>query len=214
MRSINRILSKPTTRLLLKTPLGPNQITLLSAAAGILAFLSFLFGTKMGFILGALLFEAFYVLDNCDGEVARARGQSTKFGSWLDTSVDCLVHVLAFVGIGIGVYRRSLNPVILIIGAIASIGVFLSFFIVMMQKTRDYGLAVYGMPKTPKGFIKKIGALDKLVDILSVGDFSIALLLFALFDKVELLLWLAAFGSNLFFSALFVLNYRYLTART
>jgi len=214
MKSINRILSKPTTRLLLKTPLGPNEITLLSGAAGILAFLAFLSGTKMGFILGALLFEAFYVLDNCDGEVARTKGKSTKFGSWLDTSVDYLVHVLAFVGIGIGVYRRTLNSVILIIGAVATIGVFLSFFIVMMQKTKDYGLAVYGMPKAPKGIIKKIGGLDKLVDVLSVGDFSIALLLFALFDKMELLLWLAAFGANLFFIILLGLNYRYLTART
>lgn len=214
MRSVNRILSRPITQFFLKTQLTPNQITLLSAMAGVFAFLSFSVGIKACFILGAIFFEAFYILDNCDGEVARARGQSTKFGSWLDTLIDYFVHVLAFVGITIGVYRISLTPVILLVGATATLGVFLSFFIVVIQKTKNYGLAIYGMPKAPRGKIKKIGLLDKLVDVLSVGDFSIILLIFALFNKMELLLWLAAFGANLFCIILLFLNFKYLTVRT
>lgn len=214
MRSVNRIFSRPLTRVFLNTRLGPNQITLLSAAAGVLAFLAFSFGTKASFILGAIFFEAFYILDNCDGEVARAKGRSSKFGSWLDTLVDYAVHVLAFIGITVGVYRMSSSPVILIVGVAATSGVFLSFFVVVMQKTKNYGLAIYGIPKAPKGVVKKVGLLDKLVDMLSVGDFSIVLLLFALFDKMELLLWLGAFGANLFCIVLLVLNFKYLTSRT
>lgn len=214
MRSINRILSRPITRFFLKTRLSPNQITLLSAMAGIFAFFSFSVGAKASSILGAIFFEVFYILDNCDGEVARAKGQSTKFGSWLDTSVDYFVHVLAFAGIAIGVYRATLNPVILIVGVAATMGVSLSFFVVMMQKTKNYGLAVYGMPKAPKGTVKKVSLLDKLVDMLSVGDFSMVVLLFAFFDKMEPLLWLAAFGANLFCIILLILNFRYLVSRT
>ncbi len=213
MRSVNRIFSKPLTRVFLNTRLGPNQITLLSATAGVLAFLAFSLGTKACFVLGAIFFEAFYILDNCDGEVARAKGQSSKFGSWLDTLVDYGVHVLAFVGVTIGVYRASLSPVILIVGVAATLGVFLSFFVVVMQKTKNYGLAIYGMPKAPNGTVKKVGLLDKLVDLLSVGDFSIALLLFALFGKMELLLWLAAFGANLFCILLLILNFKYLAKK-
>lgn len=217
MKSINRILTKPVTRFFLKTPLHPNHITLLSAAAGILAFICFSYGAKISYILGAILFEAFYILDNSDGEVARARGLSSKFGSWLDTSVDYFVHVLAFAGITIGAYRANLHEaglsfIILIAGIAATLGVFLSFLVVMLQKRKNYGLAVYGMPKAPKGAIKKISFLDRLVDVLSVGDFSIVLLLFALFGKMELLLWLAAFGANIFCIILLILNFKYLTA--
>lgn len=214
MRSVNRIFSRPLTRVFLNTRLHPNQITLLSAAAGILSFLAFSFGAKASSILGAIFFEAFYILDNCDGEVARAKGQSSKFGSWLDTLVDYGVHVLAFVGITIGVYRTGSGPIVLIVGVAATLGVFLSFFIVVMQKTKNYGLAIYGMPKAPRGALKKVGLLDKVVDVLSVGDFSIVLLLFALFDKMELLLWLGAFGANLFCIVLLTLNFKYLTLRT
>lgn len=213
MKSINRVLSRPLTQFFLKTHLNPNQITLLSAMAGIFASFAFCLGTKTSFILGAIFFEAFYILDNCDGEIARAKEKSSKFGSWLDTLVDYFVHVLAFAGIAVGVYRASLSPVILIVGIAATLGVFLSFFVVVMQKTKNYGLAIYGMPRAPKGVVKKGSVLDKLIDVLSVGDFSIVLLAFAVFNKMELLLWLAAFGANLFCIILLILNFKYLTRR-
>lgn len=213
MRSINRILARPFTEFFIKSGLHPNQITLLSGAAGIAAVLIFCFGTKAGFILGAVFFGLFYILDNCDGEVARAKGLSTRLGSWLDTLVDYCVHVAAFGGIAFGIYRTTQNPIIPIVGITAMIGIFLSFFVVVLQKTKNYGLAIHGMPKTPKGAIKKINVFDKLIETLSVGDFSIVVLLFALFGKMELLLWLAAFGANLFCVVLLVVNFRYLTGQ-
>lgn len=213
MRSVNRILTRPFTEFFIRSGLRPNQITLLSAAAGILAVIAFGVGTKTGFILGALFFELFYILDNCDGEVARAKGLSTKFGSWLDTLVDYAVHVLAFGGIAFGLYRANQNPLIPVAGIAAMVGVFLSFFVVVLQKNRDYGLAVHGMPKAPRGTAGEPRIFDKLIEVLSVGDFSIIVLLFALFDKMELLLWLAAFGANLFCVILLIVNFKYLTGQ-
>jgi len=213
VKSINRILAKPFTGFFIRSGLHPNQITLLSGASGVVAVLLFCLGTKAGFISGAAFFELFYILDNCDGEVARAKGLSTKFGSWLDTLVDYCVHVAAFGGIAFGIYRTTRNPLIPIAGIAAMIGIFLSFFVVVLQKTKNYGLAIHGMPKTPKGIAKKVGVLDKLIGTLSVGDFSIVVLLFALSGKMELLLWLAAFGANLFCVALLVVNFKYLTSQ-
>lgn len=211
MRSVNRIFSRPLTRVFLNTRLHPNQITLLSAAAGILAFLAFSFGTKASYVLGAIFFELFYILDNCDGEVARAKGLSSKFGSWLDTLVDCCIHVLSFIGIGIGLSRTTQNPIMLFVGFVAGLGAFLSTFVAMLQKTRNYGLAIHGMPKAPPGVVKKITVIDRLIDLLSAGDFSLVLLAFALFNKMELLLWLGAFGANLFCIVLLAVNFRHLT---
>jgi len=213
MRSINRILTVPFTRFFIKSGLHPNYITLLGGAVGILAFFSFSRGTKADFIIGAVLFEVFYILDNCDGEVARARGLSSKFGSWLDTSVDCCVHTLSFIGIGLGLSRTTQNPLMLTLGIAAGAGAFLSTSVAMLQKTKNYGLAVHGMPKAPAGAVKKITFIDRLIDILSVGDFSLVLLLFALFNKMGLLLWLGAFGANIFFVVLLALNLKYLMGR-
>ena len=213
MRSINRILTVPFTNLFVKSGLHPNYITLFGGAAGLMAFLLFCIGSKAGFISGAILFEAFYILDNCDGEVARARGLSSAFGSWMDTIVDCCVHILCFVGIGIGVARMTQNPIMLFLGAYAGIGAFLSTLVAMMQKTKNYGLAVYGMPKAPEGETKRITVADRLVDILSLGDFSLIVLLFAVINKMALLLYLGAFGANIFCIILLALNFKYLTGR-
>ena len=213
MKSINRALSAPFTNLFFRSGLHPNYITLLGGAAGILAFFVFSIGTKAAFVAGAVLFEAFYILDNCDGEVARAKGLSSKFGSWMDTLVDCCVHTLCFIGIGLGAARATQNPIMVFVGIAAGLGTLLSTFVAMLQKTRNYGLAIHGMPKAPAGAVKKITVLDKLIDVLSIGDFSLVLLVFALFNKMELLLWMGAIGANLFCIMLVVVNFRYLTGQ-
>lgn len=213
MKSINRILSEPLSGLFAKSGLHPNSITLMSGAAGLVAFLFFCIGSRMNFIIGALFFELFYVLDNCDGEVARAKGLSSKLGSWLDTMVDYVVHVIGFGGIMLGVYRQNENPVIFIAGIAAMIGIFLSFFVVILQKTRNYGLAIHGMPKAPGGAVKQLSFWDKLIDVLSVGDFSLVVIIFAVFGKMEVLLWLAAAGANLFCVILLAVNFKYLIGR-
>lgn len=210
MKSINRLLTKPFTYIFIRMGLHPNYITLMGGAAGILAFFSFSIGTKASFVTGALLFEAFYILDNCDGEVARARGLSSAFGSWMDTIVDCLVHVLSFIGIGIGLSRATQNPIMLIAGIAAGLGAFLSTLVAMLQKTKNYGLAIHGMPKAPSGAVKEITAADRFIDVLSAGDYSLVLLVFAFFNRMELLLWLGAVGANLFCVILLAVNFKYL----
>ena len=213
MRSINRILAAPFTNFFIRSGLHPNYITLLGGAVGILAFFSFSAGTKTGFIAGAVLFEAFYILDNCDGEVARARGLSSKFGSWMDTVVDCCIHTLSFIGIGLGVARLTQDPIMLFLGVAAGIGTFLSTFVVMLQKAMNYGLAIHGMPKAPEGEAKRITAADHLIEIFSAGDFSLVVLFFAVLNKMGLLLWLGAIGANIFCVVLLAVNFKYLTGQ-
>ena len=35
-----------------------------------------------------------YVLDNCDGEIARLKDQCSTFGMWFDTLVDWIVQIV------------------------------------------------------------------------------------------------------------------------
>src|SRR5262249_55160346 len=67
----NRKLCRRLTRWLLRTPLSPNQITVLSGVVGVLGALWFVPGGYWGPLLGALLLQFSVVLDCCDGEVAR-----------------------------------------------------------------------------------------------------------------------------------------------
>lgn len=75
----------------------PNLITLLSFSLNILACLFLLSTDQFNPIiaLNSFLLLAFaYVLDCCDGQVARATHQSSKLGVWLDHTFDCAKTIL------------------------------------------------------------------------------------------------------------------------
>jgi len=97
-----RFLSEPVTRLLVKTPISANQVTGLSLVVGIAAAWYLRAGDHRSLVIGALLFVACYILDNCDGEIARLKNQCSTFGMHFDTAVDWIVHSLFFAALGIG----------------------------------------------------------------------------------------------------------------
>lgn len=173
---------------ILKSGLYPKQIALLKGISGILAVFAFSVGAKAGFVAGALLFWFFYILNN----------SGSKFGSWADTLADCFVHIAAFGAITFGLYAASQSPFALIFGIAAITGTILSFFVVALQKIKN----------TPK----KIDVFDKLIGIFPAGDFSIVILAFALFNKMELFLLLTAFGANAFCVIFLVANFKYLAS--
>lgn len=117
-RRFHRPLAAALTALALSTPLTPNQITLMSLAAGwsgsFLLYQAF-FGQLFAPILGPaalypilLLPAGFFlfasvILDCADGQLARARGGGTRVGRILDGFVDVLVLLPAYVLIGFGI---------------------------------------------------------------------------------------------------------------
>ncbi|HEY6053492.1 MAG TPA: CDP-alcohol phosphatidyltransferase family protein, partial [Gaiellaceae bacterium] len=52
------------------------------------------------FLLAALLLQAKTVLDNADGQLARASGRVTAFGRYLDSEADLLVDAAIFAALG------------------------------------------------------------------------------------------------------------------
>jgi len=77
-------LSRPLTRLLLQTRLTPNQVTAANLLVGLAALSALAVGGSAWGVVGALLLQGYYVLDHCDGEVARARGLTSPAGFWFD----------------------------------------------------------------------------------------------------------------------------------
>jgi phosphatidylglycerophosphate synthase len=70
-------------------PLSPNQITILSVLCAVAGFALFYFGN---YWYGFGAFVLAFVLDAVDGAVARARGETSKIGGFLDGVSDRLVE--------------------------------------------------------------------------------------------------------------------------
>jgi archaetidylinositol phosphate synthase len=75
----------------------PPAVVLANAACGISAAIVIARGDL---IIGALLLQAKTVLDNADGQLARATGQTTVFGRYLDSESDLLVNAFVFGALG------------------------------------------------------------------------------------------------------------------
>jgi phosphatidylglycerophosphate synthase len=97
---IHRPLAARLIPLLVRTPITPNQVTILSGIIGILAGLCFALGAwrpVMCLVSGVLLFLS-VVLDCCDGQLARAKGISSTTGAILDGIADYLVGIALAIG--------------------------------------------------------------------------------------------------------------------
>lgn len=98
-RHLNRRLSRRITRELLDTPVTPDQVSLLSFA---LATASAVILARGSLALGGLLAQASSVVDGCDGELARAKVESSPEGQVLDAILDRWADALIISGMALG----------------------------------------------------------------------------------------------------------------
>lgn len=108
-RYLYRPVSFPLTRLLVWTPITPNQISY--AVAVIVALGCWITaqpGDLAAFAGTAIVLAASY-LDCCDGEVARVKLLSSRLGAWIDTIVDELSSLGYMVAVGWHC-ERALGP--------------------------------------------------------------------------------------------------------
>lgn len=83
--------------LLRRARVAPEAVVLANAAAGLVAALVLARGAL---VLAALLLQLKSLLDNTDGELARATGRVTLTGRYLDTLCDLVVNAALFVALG------------------------------------------------------------------------------------------------------------------
>lgn len=96
----NRRLSTLFTRLLVRTPLTPNQVTVLSFVILLPGAYWLSTGERVGLIAAGILIQLSFTLDCCDGELARLRGLSSPFGAWLDALLDRIAELLLCLALG------------------------------------------------------------------------------------------------------------------
>lgn len=109
-RHLNRPISTQFSRLLARTNITPNQVTLVLVIPGLLTGFILAKGGYWGFLIGGALFHLTSILDGVDGEMARLKFKSSLYGKWLDFMCDNLAYLAALVGFLIGLFRDGISP--------------------------------------------------------------------------------------------------------
>ncbi len=107
---LNSKISIRIVKYLAKTAITPVQVSIVSFLVSIVAGFCFSLGVYFYTVIGAVLVQLSFILDMCDGELARYKNKCSKFGAWLDRIFDRLSEFSIFFGICMGVYRYSHNP--------------------------------------------------------------------------------------------------------
>jgi phosphatidylglycerophosphate synthase len=99
-RTLYRPISLPLTRLLVWTPITPNQVSYLVAALVVLGCWLTAHASMNLAALGTAVILAASYLDCCDGEIARVKLMSSRLGAWIDTIIDELSTLGYMVALG------------------------------------------------------------------------------------------------------------------
>lgn len=175
----------------LKTPLTPNQLTLLGLPIALIAGITLAQGGYWWGLMGGIVTAGTTIWDCVDGAVARLKFMQSDFGEYLDTLCDNITNVVVFIGITIGVAHDFGPAYALIPCSLLALG----------------GITIYGLIYYPKvegkgGFFKGT-KMYEIVQVLASRNFIYIILLFAVIGKLDWFLWLAGFGSLVFAAALY-----------
>ncbi|MDE3024216.1 MAG: CDP-alcohol phosphatidyltransferase family protein [Acidobacteriota bacterium] len=98
------LLFRPPAHLLVRAlaPLRvpPPAVVVAGAATGFAAAAAV---AGHAFVVGAVLLQVKTLLDNADGQLARATGRVTDFGRYLDSESDLVVDAAVFAGLGVSI---------------------------------------------------------------------------------------------------------------
>jgi phosphatidylglycerophosphate synthase len=98
---------------LFRQPIDPNLLTITGTGVSLCAAAAFAFGW---FATGGLLVLAGGFFDLIDGVVARHHGTSTRFGAFLDSTLDRLVDMALLLGIAMYYAQAGRSGVVLLAG--------------------------------------------------------------------------------------------------
>ena len=195
---LDRPMSRPLTRRLLRTPLTPSHVTLLGVAIGLLGAAGLATVSYWGRVGGTVLLIVSLVLDCVDGDLARARLAQHPRGARLDVIGDYLVNCAAFAGLAVGLLREGLPPggglaaLALVTGVGAAMA---AVHLLFIRPALRHGGDLH-WPGDAGSLRGKPGA--SVVEKLASRDYTYLLLVLALVGHLEWFLYAAAGGAWLF----------------
>ena len=133
---LHRRLSRGLTRVLVRTPATPNQVSLLSLGIGLGAVWAFWHATPLSAAAGVVVYLMACVVDHSDGELARLTFQESRLGAHLDWAIDTVIHSGLVLGMAVSAGPGAATTVI---GVVGSAGVALSALLRALPSARDRG---------------------------------------------------------------------------
>jgi len=107
-------------RLLAKTQVTPNQMTWAAFGIALLSFVSFVLGYN---IIAGLLAQLSSIVDGIDGSLARLKGMTSEFGSFLDSVLDRYADILIVLGLTLWSLSHETYSGIWLAGLLAITGI-------------------------------------------------------------------------------------------
>lgn len=105
------------------TPVTPNQVTVAAILVGLVAATVYSIGTPLALAAAGLLVTAKDILDDADGQLARAKGVYSRRGRFLDSIGDFAVDVAIFGAITMVVSRDSPGVSTIALGILSLLGI-------------------------------------------------------------------------------------------
>jgi len=199
---MNRTVSIPISRQLIRFPITPNMVSLFVLGVSFSSGVLFARGGYLNTVAGALVSVAASILDGCDGEVARLKMQDSAFGCWLETVCDYLYYVFIFAGLTLGLMKSSGSGVWLEWGGILLFGAVMTFLATAFSRHR----LAQRRPEELLRIWQRQAETRKSNALLFIGrrtEFLVrrcflpyALLAFAVLNLTKLVFVLCAVGSN------------------
>jgi CDP-diacylglycerol---glycerol-3-phosphate 3-phosphatidyltransferase len=179
---IGEALSRPVDRLVrVFARVSPDVLTITGLALNGVACACFAFAGGQDYVMpgllrtGGLVALAASVFDMLDGRVARLRGRETKFGAFLDSTMDRYSDMLLYMGLLI-LYARVDRTALMVLVWVAAFGSFMTSY----ARARAESL----IPRCTAGFLER-------------PERIVLLVLGATMNRMAAVLWLIAVLANL-----------------
>jgi phosphatidylglycerophosphate synthase len=145
-----------------RTPITPDQITLLSLLVGLGgAGLLVAWPGYLGLVLGVLVLEAAYVLDCADGMLARLRGVASPAGHLLDFLMD-EVKAFALLGaVAVRLYRERGDVLFLLVGIAGLVVLSTGIAITTFQRRPELGEPRAASPAVRPSLLRRLVGLGE-----------------------------------------------------
>jgi len=137
-RHLNRRISWPISRLLIRLRVRPTQVTVANLALGLLSGWLIGRGGYGNTLAAGLLFQFVSIFDGCDGEIARLTFRFSALGARLDNLCDFITLLVFYINLPIGLYAASADPLHLALGAGTMLTVAL-FYLLLLARIRLSG---------------------------------------------------------------------------
>ena len=95
-KHLNRRVSRPLARMLARSPVTPNQVSVVSFAVSLGSLALFMSGHN---VWAGLAAQASSIVDGVDGDLARLKNMSTRFGGFFDAVLDRYADVAILAGL-------------------------------------------------------------------------------------------------------------------